>query len=151
MQVNPYFTDDFEELSIQTDKFARTEPGKSSLEPGSAPAPTNLSPTGGLTNSSRSSSYSSIVSNGSGDPKGFNPFGETAISSGLSVPVSSPSPPGLTRRNAWGSSSSTPTTPVDPLYVDLTFFLLFQAFFDFIMIYTKQLLNLVSIVCVSDT
>ncbi|XP_060574251.1 transmembrane protein 131-like isoform X2 [Ruditapes philippinarum] len=107
--------DDLSELSIQTDQFAQKQ--AKVLEPGTHLS--NISPDG-LTSSSRSSSYSSIVSNSSGEGAngkkgdkrtptavaGYTPFSDT-------IPVSvipKTSPPMTAKRNAWGTSS-TPTTP----------------------------------------
>ncbi|XP_053399004.1 transmembrane protein 131-like isoform X2 [Mercenaria mercenaria] len=106
--------DDLTELSIQTDQFAQKQ--AKSLESGTHLS--NISPDG-LTSSSRSSSYSSIVSSSSGEgangkkgdkrnptTPGFTPFSDT-----IPVPIiSKTSPPISTKRNAWGSGS-TPTTP----------------------------------------
>ncbi|WAQ99558.1 TM131-like protein [Mya arenaria] len=105
-------SDDFMELSVQTDKFAR---GEAKTTDAISP-PSNLSPNG-LTSLSRSSSYSSIVSNSSGEtkgektkgdkryPAGFTPFSNTGIEVPLSTAVNS-------RKNAWGTGSNTaPGTP----------------------------------------
>ncbi|KAL4230243.1 hypothetical protein ACF0H5_010629 [Mactra antiquata] len=107
--------DDLSELSIQTDQFAQKQ--AKTLDVNSHQ--TNISPDG-LTSSSRSSSYSSIVSNSSGEGAngknktdkryniGFTPFSET-IPMPISPKTSPPIPAG-NKRNAWGTGS-TPSTP----------------------------------------
>ena len=84
------FTDDLSELSIQTDQFARkhTKP----LDQGPQPS---ISPDG-LNSSSRSSSYSSIVSSSSGEgngknkdkryPAGFSPYSDALTGMGFYPP-----------------------------------------------------------------
>ncbi|KAJ8297398.1 hypothetical protein KUTeg_023929 [Tegillarca granosa] len=106
---------DLSELSIQTQEFAQKQ----------AKAVNGFSPDL-LTSSSRSSSYSSIVSNSSGDgtngknkvksgvenkrfPIGFSPFGDSALPAAIGTKAKS-APVGAGKsRNVWNVSP--PTTP----------------------------------------
>ncbi|XP_052281424.1 LOW QUALITY PROTEIN: transmembrane protein 131-like [Dreissena polymorpha] len=101
--------DDFAELSIQTDQFAQHQTKSADL----ITRPANISPDG-LTSSSRSSSYSSIVSSSSAESKakGDKRFGSVS-ETGLVVPMTTKTPPLVTsKRSAWGTgSSTTPSTP----------------------------------------
>lgn len=113
----PLVTDDLSELSIQTDQFARKHI-KPTLDLGPQPS---ISPDG-LTNSSRSSSYSSIVSSSSGDgnnkskdkryPTGFSPYSDALTAPRTPPVVNTGSSSKM--RNPWGAPASSPSTP-DPI------------------------------------
>lgn len=76
-------SDDFAELAIQTDQFAQRQAKNASEVTGSQL--TNLSPDA-LTGSSRSSSYSSIVSSSSGDANNGKAKGDKRFSAGGFTP-----------------------------------------------------------------